>query len=425
MAADVSERERISHVIRRLSMGTHPEVLAGLKDPSAAVDRALDLSSPGAPLLSLPPPMDFQAGTRRADILEPVLWWIERMGSPDRLIEERLVWFWHDHFATSIAKVPSPYLMWQQHLTIRDHATGSFADLLKAMSRDPAMLVYLDGIISSGTEPNENFGRECLELFTMGRDSGYTQDDVVAASRAFTGWVVNLPGRAAVNIGTPWHSVFVRQRFDAGQKTLLGTSGPLDMDGALAVILDQPATARFVATKLYRELVGLTPSDTTVTRLAKRFRKDYAILPLVEAIARSDDFVSDAAVRAKYRSPVEKLVAIMQAAGTTTLRRQKAAALNAPLIAALRGMSSMPFLPPNVGGFPKGARLSGPGNLVHTFDLLDALDVAPPAPKSTDELFARFGVYDVSDDTRTVLTRRHDAPTRFALALTSPEVTLT
>jgi uncharacterized protein (DUF1800 family) len=197
------------------------------------------------------------------------------------------------------------------------------------------------------------------------------------------------------------------------------------MDGALDVVLDHPATARFIAAKLYRELVGTQPAEKAVTRLAKAFRKDYAILPLVQAIARSDDFTADAAVRSKYRSPVEKVVAIMQAAGSTTLRRPKAAPVAQPLITALRGMSSMPFLPPNVGGFPKGERLAGPGNLVHTFDLLNALDVAPPAHKSVDALFARFGVFDVSDGTREVVARHRDPSMRFALALTSPEVTVT
>ena len=93
------------------------------------------------------------------------------------------MWFWHDHFATSVAKVRVPYLMWQQHLTLRKHATGNFAELLHAVARDPAMLLYLDGVTNTAQERNENFGREVLELFTMGRDGGYTQNDVVEASR--------------------------------------------------------------------------------------------------------------------------------------------------------------------------------------------------------------------------------------------------
>ncbi len=363
------------------------------------------------------------------DVLAMVDWWVDRMQSPERLVEERLTWFWHDHFATSVAKVRVPYLSYQQHLTLRQHATGSFADLLGAVAKDPAMLIYLDGITNTATERNENFGRECLELFTLGREGGYTQDDVVAASRAFTGWVVVVPDRPRLTrLGAPWSAAFVPGRHDGGTKTLLGTTGPLDMDRAVAVILDQPATARFVATKLHRELVGLDPDDATVTSLAKAFRADYDVMALVHAIVDHDAFTSDAAVRSKFRSPVEKLVAIRQAAGeqVTTVAAGTAGRRlprGAGAAVALRSMSSLPFLPPNVAGFPKGARLLGPADLVHTFDLLQSV-AAPPSVKKVDDLFARFGVFDVSDATRRVVDRERDPGRRFALAATSPELTL-
>jgi uncharacterized protein (DUF1800 family) len=351
-------------------------------------------------------------------------WWIGRMQQPDHLVEERLTWFWHDHFATSVVKARVPYLVLQQHVTLRQHALGNFADLLKAIARDPAMLLYLDGITNAVNERNENFGRECLELFTMGRGSGYTQDDVVAAARAFTGWVVAIPGRPLLaRLGAePWSAVFVPRRHDAESKTLLGTTAPLDMNGALDVILDQPATARFVVAKLWRELVGLEPDDATVDALARAFRRDYEIQPLVEAIVAHDAFTSDAAVRSKYRSPVEKLVGIVQASGApqTTARRKQALGP----ARALRAMSYLPFVPPNVAGFPKGARLLGPSNLVHTFDLVQAVD-EPPRTKSVDDLLARFGLFDVSDTTRAVLHAERDPGRRFVLAAASPEYTLT
>ncbi len=274
-------------MVRRLSMGSHPDLVDRLADTDAAVARALDLGAPAATPLALDPPRDYRAGANVREIVAPIIWWVERMQSPDRLVEERLTWFWHDHFATSVAKVRLPYLMYQQHLTLRQHATGNFAELLRAVAKDPAMLLYLDGITNAATERNENFGRECLELFTMGRDGGYTQDDVVAASRAFTGWVTVIPGRPVLSrLGTPWSAVFLPRRHDTGTKTLLGTTGALDMDAALGVILDHPATGEFVVTKLYRELVGLEPDDATVASLAKSFRHDYEILPLVTAIAR-------------------------------------------------------------------------------------------------------------------------------------------
>ncbi len=411
-------------------MGSHPDLLDGLSDTDAAVARALDLSGPAATPLTLDPPTDYRAGAQVREIVAPITWWVERMQSPDRLVEERLTWFWHDHFATSVAKVRQPYLMYRQHLTLRRHATGNFAELLRAVAKDPAMLLYLDGITNAATERNENFGRECLELFTMGRDGGYTQDDVVAASRAFTGWAIAIPGRPALaRLGSPWSAVFVPGRHDAGTKTLLGTTGALDMDAALDVILDHPSTGEFVVTKLYRELVGLQPDDTTVASLAEDFRRDYEILPLVTAIARSRVFTSDAAVRSKYRTPVEKLVGVMQAsAGATVVgraaRRPRADGKRGGVARALRTMSYLPFVPPNVGGFPKGERLLGPSNLVHSFDLVQAAD-GRPRPKSVDDLFARLGIYDVSDTTRAVVAGQRDPDRRFVLAVTSPEFTLT
>jgi uncharacterized protein (DUF1800 family) len=426
----VSERERVAHVVRRLSMGVHADLVKRLRDPGAAIDAALDLSAPPAAALVFEPPPSYEDARQISAIARPIGWWLERMVSPERLVEERLVWFWHDHFATSVAKVRVPYLMWQQHLTLRAHATGNYADLLGALARDPAMLLYLDGITNAAQERNENFGRECLELFTMGRDGGYTQNDVVEASRAFTGWVVNIPGRPFARRlrGDPWSAVFVAQRHDAGTKTLLGTTGALDMDGALGVILDQPATARFVSTKLYRELVGLEPSRSTVDRLAKRFRRDYEIMPLVTEIVHDDAFLSDGAVRAKYRTPVEKVVGILQATDSdvATLgrgggRRGRGGSVGN----ALRTMSFLPFVPPNVGGYPKGARLLGPHNLIHTFDLLQAVASPPTHRVPVEELFARFGLHDVSDRSRTVVQRASDPATRLALVATSPEYTLT
>jgi uncharacterized protein (DUF1800 family) len=408
-------------------MGAHPDLVARLGDTDAATARALDLSGPAVQPVQLAVPTDVKSGNKARDVLTMVDWWVQRMQQPDHLIEERMTWFWHDHFATSVQKVRVPYLVLQQHVLLRQQSLGNFADLLKSVARDPAMLIYLDGVTNSATERNENFGRECLELFTLGRDNGYTQDDVVAAARSFTGWAVVLPNRPALaRLGAPWTSVFLPRRHDQGAKTFLGETGAFDMDGALDVVLDHPQTAQFIAAKLWRELVGLDPDAKTVDALARDFRRDYEIRPLVEAIVQHDEFTSDAAVRSKYRSPVEKLVGIVQASGapvaTATTRRTAKQAVGPAR--ALRAMSYLPFLPPNVAGFPKGARLLGPSNLVHTFDLVQAVD-GPPRTKSVDDLMARFGIFDVSDGTRQVLGAEHDPGRRFVLAATSPEYTLT
>jgi uncharacterized protein (DUF1800 family) len=348
------------------------------------------------------------------------------MSAPSRLIEERLVWFWHDHFATSLQKVHAPYLFRQQHVTVRKYATTSFADLLHAVAKDPAMLIFLDGITNSVGMSNENFGRECMELFTLGRNGGYTQADVVAASRSFTGWIVNLPGLPSsprlTEFGiAPWTAGFLARRHDDGTKTLLGHTGDFDLDSALDVILGDPSTGAFIATKLYAELVGTDPSPATARRLGASFARDYQIMPLVEAIVSDPAFSANGSVWNRVRTPVEKLVGMLQAAGgvTTTGPRARLA------VQALHLGDYLPFLPPNVGGFPSGTLLLGPHDLVSAFDLLDALGGPPTVPKHVDELLADFGLFDVSSRTRSVLNQEPDPRRRFALTAMSPEFALT
>jgi uncharacterized protein (DUF1800 family) len=365
------------------------------------------------------------------DIAPTIGWWLGQMQTNPRLIEERLVWFWHDHFATSLAKVRVPYLMHQQHATVRALATGSFADLLHAMAKDPAMLLYLDGISNEVRNVNENFGRECLELFTMGIGGGYTQTDVVEASRSFSGWVVNVPGRRfsprlTAAGAAPWGSIFVPFRHDGAEKELLGRRGAFDLDGALDVILEHPSTARYVAGKLHRELVGFDPDDTTAKRLGKAFARDWSIMALVESIVAEPAFLSDGALRAKVRTPVEKLVGLAQAGDQSIAELVPGASGARPGGGdALRTIGFVPFVPPNVSGFADGTLLLGPHQLVHAFDLLNVFGTAPAVPDDVDTLLARFGLFDVHEATRRVLDREPDPGRRFALAAMAPEFAVT
>ena len=425
MSTSSRRRAQVAHAYRRLSMGPQPDLVADTRSADDAIARALDLTAPAATPPVIEAPVDEEAARQIGQIGPSIAWWVGQMQQSPRLVEERLVWFWHDHFATGIQKVRYPYLMWQQHLLIRQHATGSFATLLKAISRDPAMVLYLDGISNSVRERNENFGREVMELFTLGRGS-YTEQDVIEASRSFTGWVVNIPGRPAARVLTnpAWTSTFVPSRFDAGTKTLLGTTANLDMDGALDVLLAQDATSERIAGKLYAALVGTRPSDKTVRRLGRVLRDaDYEVMPLVEAIASSRDFLADDAQGARVRSPLEKLVGLIQAVpptgtvvGRVGPRGESPGAGN-----ALRTLGYVPFVPPNVAGFPEGNALLGPHQLVHTFDLLSVYATAPTVPEGVDELLDRFALVDVSDRTRDVLRRERDGGRRLALVVTSPE----
>ncbi len=408
----VSDRERVAHVLRRLSMGAQPDLLEEVDDVDEAIAAGLDLSTAPAEPVEVRVPEDREDAMEIEEIIEPLSWWLEQMATSPRLIEERLVWFWHDHFATSLAKVRSPYLMWKQHQTVREHATGNFADLLRAIARDPAMLFYLDGTFNHADGVNENFAREVMELHTLGRGN-YSQDDIVEAARSFTGWVINAPGRRFSSDDVPpWAARFVPFRHDDGEKTLLGVTGEHDMDDALDILLDQPETARRTVGKLYTELVGLEADDATTDRLADAF-DDYDVLPLVEAIVAEPAFTSDDAVRTKIRTPVEKVAGLFQAVPTNDLASEVA-------LRALRGIGYVPMAPPNPAGFPKGAPLLGPHQLVHTLDL--AAVVADDAPDlAGTDLFARFGCFDVSDESLAVVDGESDPQSRAALVLGSPE----
>ena len=177
-------------------------------------------------------------------------WFGERMLTTRRPLEEKLTLFWHGHFATGNSKVRDTRLVLQQHQMLRANAAGNFRDLLMGILMDPAMLVYLDNGENRKGHPNENFGRELLEVFTMGVGN-YTEHDIREASRAFTGWTNDV----------------LEYRFDAashddGDKTFLGRTGPFNGEDIIDIVLDARVTAEFIASKLYRFFVREENDDS-------------------------------------------------------------------------------------------------------------------------------------------------------------------
>lgn len=414
----VSERERIAHVARRLGYGSNAAVVDASADVDAAISAALDLSAIAPEPPSYDPPMDEEDINDYNAAMPSILWWIEQMGSGQRLIEERLIWFWHDHFAMHVRKIGIPYLAVQHHHLLRQHATRNFADLLHAVAVDPAMLLYLDTARSTADSPNENFAREVMELHTLGTGN-YSETDIIELSRAMTGWVVANPirrrlGVAELDDAAPWTSLFVDFRWDSTPKTVLGATANFDMESSIDHLLAQPRTAEFIVEKLYLDLVGSDPDPAVVHSLAANFRIDYEIMPLVAAIVARPDFLSDEAVNAKIRSPLEKLAGVLNGFQATTDERT---------IQSLSRVAYLPFTAPNPAGYATGMALLGPYQYVHVFDLAGVVPSAPDL--SATEFFARLGIHDVSDTSREVVATAVDPASRLALTIASPEYALT
>ncbi len=286
----------------------------------------------------------------RANALETrrvALWWAGRMVATPRPLEEKMTLFWHGHFATSETKVRDYRKLLLQNRTLREHATGNFRELLMAVMRDPAMLVYLDNGQNIKDHPNENFGRELLELFTMGVGN-YTEGDIREASRAFTGWT---------NDALDFR--FDQDKHDDGTKEFLGHRGAFDGDDIVDIILAQPVTAEFVSSKIYRFFVREDPSAATTTRLARVFREaDYELKPLLRAIFLSRDFYSAPSVATQIKSPVQLLVSTYRKLGLS----------RAPTIpdfnAQTRRLGQALLYPPNVAGWSGGRTWITPATLL-------------------------------------------------------------
>lgn len=264
------------------------------------------------------------------------VWWLDRMVAANAPLVERLTWFWHGHFATSEQKVRSAILMQRQNNTFRQLGNGAFPALAQAVMVDPAMLLWLDGEQNKVGAPNENLGRESMELFLLGIGH-YTETDVREAARALTGWTVDR---------TTGDVRFLPKRHDNGSKTILGQTGNFDVTSFTDLVLSQPNSPRHIVGRLWYRLVSSTsPADDVIDRLVAAYGPNGDIPATLTAITAEPDFVDSASVVVK--EPVEWAVGLLRA---LNVRPSQLPA--ARLLDGLRGMGQLPFLPPNVGGWP-------------------------------------------------------------------------
>lgn len=262
-------------------------------------------------------------------------WWLERLIAGDDPLRDRMTLFWSGLFTSSFRVVKSSSAMIEQHTFLRDNALGSYATLLRGIARDPAMLQYLDNASNKKREPNENFARELLELFTLG-EGHYSEADIVAAARAFTGWT-----------DRDGEFVFQRRQHDDGEKTFLGVTGNLDGDDVIDIILKQPRCAEHVAGRLLAWFEGRPASEERVREYgALLLASDYEVRPLLEKLFVDPAFEASDVAGQRIASPIDFLVGHARRLGVDPAGR---------LVALASGnLGEMLFEPPSVKGWDGG-----------------------------------------------------------------------
>jgi uncharacterized protein (DUF1800 family) len=347
-----------ARLLRRTGFGaTGPQIDAVAKqDWSAYLDQALSLdpdADPGA--VATPRPMPISPvmpddgasdaafkefnDTLFDQMTELTSWWVRRMAAVNEPIHEKLTLLWHNHFATSAQKVSAAEWMGHQNQKLRILKLGDFRTLAYSMLTDAAMLFWLDGVRNSAGAANENLSREFMELFTLGHGNGYTEHDVKEGARALTGWFIGPGGTADI---APAHH-------DSTSKTVMAVTGDLDEASFCDIVVGQPNSAVFVATKLWRMLASDTdPSTATLDRLVSAYGPGRDLKALTKAVLLDPEFADRAGT--VVNTPVEWLIGVV---------RSLKAPIDDPdlleaIVVALTVMGQRPFYPPSVGGWPSG-----------------------------------------------------------------------
>ena len=309
------------------------------------------------------------------DLLEMNRHWYFRMVNSRRQLLEKMALFWHDHFATSLFAVPFAHpetglpLLQGQLETFREEGLGNFRTLVKKVARDPAMILFLDSVSNVQGSPNENFSRELFELFTMGEGSGYSEQDVREAARAFTGWSLD-PSTLEFFYYAQAHDlsypkVVLGEEIHFGSVGSLDEAGLQDGDQVIDIIFRQPVVAEHIVTKLWEFFVYPDPGREVILELADVFRsRDYEIKPLMRAIFSHPLFMSNLAYRAKIKSPVEFTVGALR-------ELEVHDPYNVPLISIFFSVGQLLFDPPDVGGWPADEGWINTGTILGRYNFMN------------------------------------------------------
>ncbi len=372
-----------AHLLRRAGFGGTPaeiDELAALSH-AEAVEKLLNLKYDGNLAFNLE--RKLQENGYQADLNDMAYWWLLTMARTRQPLQEKMTLFWHGHFTSSYTKVKDPMLLLEQNQLYRDNALGNFNDLVKKVSRNPAMIDYLDGQSNRKAKPNENYARELMELFTIGIGN-YTEQDVREAARAFTGW--SYKDRTYV---------FEKNQHDTGSKTFMGKTGSFNGDDIIDIVLARPESAKFITTKLWRFFGYDNPEPALVDRLVAVYTKsNYSIKELLRAIFLAPEFLSDKAYRALVKSPVEYTVGMIKSLGTNNID------LNVSRAAA--GMGQVLFNPPTVKGWDGGL------TWINSASFFDRVNAANGLTTNRGQQMDRYNPYDLlakADSAGTVVDR--------------------
>lgn len=349
-----------AHLFRRAGFGADRDQLeaAVSVSPTEAVDQLLSAAEPG----------DFQtemsvlaSSAIAGGNVQPLsAWWLYRMLATPCQLLEKLTLFWHGHFATGADKVTDPALMLAQNQLLRRLACGRFEELVQEVSRDPAMLLYLDAASSRKAHPNENYARELMELFCLG-EGRYTEQDIREIARCFTGWEVRR-GEYRFN----------RYQHDSGEKQFLGKAGVFGGEDAVRIVMEQPSAPEFLTEKLLRFLVMDEPTDPTVlcAPLARQFRDSGLELRLLlRTMLTSRLFFAPESRGRRVRSPVELAIGLLRCLNGSTN--------TVALATTLQQLGQGLFYPPSVKGWDGGRTWINSSTLLGRSNLVRALLSGP------------------------------------------------
>ena len=353
-----------AHVLRRAGFGGTADQIDALAKlgPGAAVDSLLHPAIPETAFADYPDvALLFDVKTRNATAQN---WFLDRMLRTQHPLVEKMVLFWHGHFATSEQKVPANLMVGQIDL-FRSHALGNFRSLLVSVSKDPAMLVWLDNRYNVKAHPNENYAREVMELFALGLGN-YTEDDVKNAARAFTGWTIDKSQQF----------VYLPARHDDDEKTFLGHTGNFGGEDVIDLIVQQPAHSRFLSRKLLEFFVYSDPEPELVEALAQVYAlSGFDIAKTVGTILRSNVFYSSRAYRALPKSPIEFTIGLQRFMGVKVVPKDT--------IYWLQRMGQIPLEPPSVKGWDGGPTWINTATLLARFNYVNRIVKTSPPARAT------------------------------------------